>query len=1014
MKKVSVALIMFLAIGAVSRAQQQVVAPSLKRTSTTARPDRCATVQYMHQLYKQAGITNADASFETWIGQKIMEKKKLGTLGTIINYQVPVIFHIVHQGTAVGTGDNLSQARIQSQLAQLNKDFANLSNSPYGVASTTGLIFNLAQTDPNGLNLAEPGIHRVNATTDLTSLPAPPYSMNDFDTYGKPNSIWNPAKYLNIWIAPLSGGILGYSTFPVQSGLPGLSTGETDQNAGVVVVPSSVGSLVTPNGSCLGDGNIMGKTLTHEMGHFFGLRHIWGDATCGTDYCDDTPIHQDANYGTFSHPKSNSCGTLDEMFENYMDYTDDVQLNTFTANQVDRMQVVMLNSPRRTVLANSSVGVVNFTSNLVAFVGCGSSLTESETGTTGDPLRYHDLKITIAVEDRASGPATLTIGASGTATSGVDYTLLTPTVSFATGEGSKEVVIRIWDDGIVEPSESVTLSYVISGTGVVASPTQQVFTVNITDDDTYTIAQSSITLLNQDFETSVSGWTTLSNVTNPVNGFTVGQGATGFTGNSAYISNNRSLGATAPNTYTIDDAPDGSLSVISSPLINATGLSNLKLAYKWKCVGEKDADGIWDYGTIMTAPSTNALGFTSVPGAPSLVSNPDVIADNYSFPASYNNSSFYLGFYWENDNNTGTQPPLAVDELVITADGKKIEQTVNSNRGNNVPASTKVDFTSVQDGEIITTITDATASIGTVSTVVLQAGTTQVNITTPKGTYKRSAKVIKITPQTTYTGTAKVTLYFTQAEISVWNSSRSQLKVMQVNDGVDLSVGVNNSNAKILTPTVDDQLTAKGYISYTVTVTGFSQFFVVEPTTALPVKLISFTAKPAAATIQLQWATANEINNKGFFVERSTDGANFSSLGFVNSKVTAGYSGNTDYAYTDANVSLGTIYYYRLKQQDVDGNFTYSPVRSASLAPMTARFNVFPNPASGSTRLMPSKNMQASVQLINQTGQILKFWPRQNMTVAGVELALPALPAGIYTLRLIEDANISTQKITIQ
>ena len=98
-----------------------------------------------------------------------------------------------------------------------------------------------------------------------------------------------------------------------------------------------------------------GRTVTHEVGHWLGLRHIWGDEDCGTDYVADTPIHKTENYGCFTHPKTNTClpPTADEMFENYMDYTSDTCMNIFTINQVDRFNAVLANSPRRKELLTS-------------------------------------------------------------------------------------------------------------------------------------------------------------------------------------------------------------------------------------------------------------------------------------------------------------------------------------------------------------------------------------------------------------------------------------------------------------------------------------------------------------------------------------------------------------------------------------------------------------------------------------------------------------------------------------
>ena len=1008
-------MVMALLPSTIAFTQTVEVVPNLRLTpqQQRAKVDRCHTVPYMESLHQQAGISSlqAEAQFENWMGKLITERRSSPRGQDVINYNLPVVFHIIHSGQTVGVGNNISQARIQSQLAQINKDFANLSNSPYAVAASTGIQFSLAQRDPSGNLLAEAGIDRVNAPGTIPGATAGPYSMSNFNSVIKPATIWDPTRYLNIWVAELDDEILGYATFPTSSTLPGLSGGETASNAGVVVLTSTVGSLNNINGTCTSNPYNAGKTLTHELGHFFGLRHIWGDATCGNDFVSDTPIHEEDNDGRPAHPKPNSCGTPDEMFENYMDYCYDDVLNTFTAFQVERIQTVMANSPRRKELATSNVGLVPFTSNRVAFLPCFTSVTYPETGTAGSIPRHRDLEIPLNFEDRASGPATITINTGGTATANVDYILQTPSFNVAAGDGFKVINLRIIDDGIAEPTETIILTFTISGSGVTAGTSAQSYTITITDDDNITIAQNAV-LLNENFDGTVSGWSTLVANQNQPNRFVLGTTATGFTGRSIYISNNAALGQSAPHEYTGEDNLE-SVAVVRSPLINATGLRNLRLSYRWKSNGETDPADIYDYGTLVTAAQATPTNFATVPSAPLLANNTTVTNSVYNFPASFNGAIFHLGFYWENDNSVGNQPPLAFDELVLTADGTRIEQTVNSNRGHIVNAGTTVNFTSIQDGELITTISNASGSIGGVEAVVQQAGTTQVDITTPQGTFKRSAKVIRITPVSPYTGTARITLYYTQAEVAIWDAAVTDLRVMQVNDGVNLTNGTNQGNARILTPTVDNQLAARGYISYTVEVTGFSQFFLVEPSTALPLQLTEFEAKPSTNAIVLNWNTLAEYNNQGFDVERSTNGTEFAAIGTIAGQGRGSNPGNYTYQYVDDKVAAGITYYYRLRQTDIDGKVTYTAIRSARLAASRA-FSIFPNPAKDKFRLVPAQALEAAIDLLNMQAQLVRSWPVQAIAQGGIELSAAGLPAGVYTLRIKAGIQVENVKLVIE
>ncbi|MFM7586946.1 MAG: M43 family zinc metalloprotease, partial [Bacteroidota bacterium] len=257
-------------------------------------------------------------------------------------YTIPIVFHVIYSNAT----ENISTAQILSQLQILNEDFARLNadtiNTPAGfrpVAANTGIQFCLATRDPQG-----------NSTTGIVRYSYPSgtnFTTSYVDGTIKPATIWNPEQYFNFWIVPLSGSILGYAQFPVSS-LPGLSGSASANTDGVVCLHTSIGR--PPANPFSGTYNA-GRTATHEVGHYLGLRHIWGDGGCSVDdYCGDTPASDAANYGC---PTTHvSCGTVD-MVQNYMDYTDDACMNIFTAEQRTRIRTVMENSPRRSNLRTS-------------------------------------------------------------------------------------------------------------------------------------------------------------------------------------------------------------------------------------------------------------------------------------------------------------------------------------------------------------------------------------------------------------------------------------------------------------------------------------------------------------------------------------------------------------------------------------------------------------------------------------------------------------------------------------
>ena len=232
---------------------------------------------------------------------------------------IPVVVHVIHEG---GT-ENISKEQINDQLRILNEDLRRLNadtvNTPLafsGVAADCNIEFKLAKKDPNG-NCTN-GIVRV-----LSPLTNGPLNRDDV----KALSYWPSNRYFNIWVVKnidaggSAGTILGYAQFP-------FGAAATD---GIVLRSDYTGSIETGNLS------YKGRTATHEVGHWLGLRHIWGDATCGNDNVNDTPKHRTTNYGCPNFPQnSNLCvgtGPNGEMFMDYMDYSNGTCMNMFTDGQ---------------------------------------------------------------------------------------------------------------------------------------------------------------------------------------------------------------------------------------------------------------------------------------------------------------------------------------------------------------------------------------------------------------------------------------------------------------------------------------------------------------------------------------------------------------------------------------------------------------------------------------------------------------------------------------------------------
>lgn len=247
-------------------------------------------------------------------------------------YTIPVIIHVVYKTAA----QNVSDAQIQSQIDVLNKDYQKLNSDVGQVPSVwTGLVadcqvqFCLASKDPNGNPTT--GIRRVSTTkTSFSSNDAVKYTSKGGD------DAWPAADYLNLWVCKLGQGLLGYAQFP----------GGKAATDGVVITYTGFGTIGTAKAPYN-----LGRSATHEIGHWLNLRHIWGDdgSKCtGSDLVDDTPNQADEHYGCPTFPQV-SCtnGPNGDMYVNYMDYTDDRCMFMFTNGQKSRMYATLVSGGSR-------------------------------------------------------------------------------------------------------------------------------------------------------------------------------------------------------------------------------------------------------------------------------------------------------------------------------------------------------------------------------------------------------------------------------------------------------------------------------------------------------------------------------------------------------------------------------------------------------------------------------------------------------------------------------------------
>lgn len=247
--------------------------------------------------------------------------QKSMTNGRLVNgkVEIPVIVNVLYKTAA----ENISDAQIQTQINVLNQDF-NAANPDFssvptlfsGVAANIGITFVLEKINRKATTKTSWGTRDTMKKTKQGGL--------------DPTS---PTTKLNLWACTIGGGILGYAQFP----------GGSSATDGVVIDSKYFGL----SGTASYPYNL-GRTATHEVGHWMNLRHIWGDATCGSDLVTDTPTHNTANYGVPTYPHLSTCtGTPVEMTMNYMDYTDDRGMYMFSNGQKTRMAAIFVTGGAR-------------------------------------------------------------------------------------------------------------------------------------------------------------------------------------------------------------------------------------------------------------------------------------------------------------------------------------------------------------------------------------------------------------------------------------------------------------------------------------------------------------------------------------------------------------------------------------------------------------------------------------------------------------------------------------------
>lgn len=309
-----------------SSPNDEAVNPADEETSVSASKRSCSSYEVLQaQLKADPGLAKRMQEIEAFTKRVEENPSAYKLVDGVI--EIPVVFNVIYNTTT----ENISDAQLQSQIDVLNEDFS-ATNADYNNTST----YNSVKSGNIGIRFVKDAVNRKKNTKKSWGTDD---AMKSSSTGGI--NATSPTTKLNIWIVNkmISDGntVLGYAQFP----------GGSSSTDGVVLgykYTGRTGTATSPFNK--------GRTATHEVGHWMNLRHIWGDATCGSDYVNDTPLHNTANTGCPSAGHKSTCsGSPVEMTMNYMDYSDDACMYMFSAGQKTRMLAVFASGGSRNSFA---------------------------------------------------------------------------------------------------------------------------------------------------------------------------------------------------------------------------------------------------------------------------------------------------------------------------------------------------------------------------------------------------------------------------------------------------------------------------------------------------------------------------------------------------------------------------------------------------------------------------------------------------------------------------------------
>lgn len=960
-----------------------------------------------------------------------LSAKTNGTLAPL--YTIPVVVHIVHTGGTIGSIYNPTDAQIISTINYLNQVYDGTYPGTQGVGDIQ-IQFVLAQRDPN-CNPTN-GINRINGSS-VSGYVADGIDLSGgsgADELDIKNLIrWNTSNYYNIWVVnkiegfdgTAGSGTAGFAYFP----------GASSSYDGTVMIATQMTAGA--------------QTLPHEIGHALALYHPFqgsSGSTCpantncntqGDEVCDTDPITQPSGFVCRSSATTNTCtgtGYNINTESNYMNYTNCHTL--FTAGQKARMLAAM-SLPSRSSLASSQGGIAP-NAGTVCIPKINFEFTEDQkteaTATTSGCRSYSDYTYNMVIGVAPSATATATINiASGTATEGVDYDITTngnftspsKTLTFPSGStASQAFTIRVYNDAIVDGTETFTLGFTVNSGGgnAVSGNGRPNITITLVDNDSAPAGGSS---------TGTVSIGTATNIASPPFNATLQKLRSQFlykaseltaagipAGTISGISLNLQKASTRAfsnlsikmGTTSVNYLADASVTVVATTTVKTLASYNtvngwndftFDAPFTWNGTSNVVVEICFDNGTTSGTDASDNILLYSDGGTASQA--------NMIYQTNINCSENFTSI---NGFGNGRKP---IAKFNYGIPGTAVQSTVNASKSEYLGPNADIYFYDQTDNKLLARIRNLSShNYGCTQVVIDRAGngaTAFQQSNTSKYLMNKTFRVIPTTNNSS--GQYEITLYYSNAEKTGWEAATGQnwtniqlVKVPSQISNYSPSTPTPDGAGAVVqgTPTIGT-LGSQHSLTYTFN-NGFSGFGAGIAGTLLPVNIVEFNGKLNNGEVILSWSTTMEENIKVFEVEKSSDGIKFERIGSIKP---AGNATN-NYEYIDQNVN--EVNYYRLNIVEWSGQSKLSDIVLIKKAFSKQNVRLTSNPFNQNVSIqLEAKAARVKMQLVNSAGSIVGEHEFINPSQQLTWVINGKISNGVYFLKMTVDGEMFYKKL---